>query len=140
VLSASPALICKNSNPVLHGISSSYAKFKMSLDTTNSNFVNAYILGNPLFFRGPRDKETLNLSFLMLSEAGDCSITRMTARDFLNVFGVKTRLELLIDSGLDTPVEGYVRLVRCLNHYVTRIRPNARNDGSNLSVLRDFFH
>jgi hypothetical protein len=138
VLSASPALICKNSNPVLHGISSSYAKFKMSLDTTNSNFVNAYILGNPLFFRGPGDKDTLNLSYLMLSEASDCNITGMTAQDFFNVHGVKTRLELLIDSGLDIPVEGYVRLVCCLNHYVTRIRPNARNDGSNLSVLRDF--
>jgi hypothetical protein len=74
----------------------------------------------------------------MLSEAGDCNITRMTAQDFFNVFGVKTRLELLIDSGLDIPVEGYVRLVRCLNHYVTRIRPNARNNSSNLSVLRDF--
>jgi hypothetical protein len=54
------------------------------------------------------------------------------------VNGIKTRLELLIDSGLDIPVEGYVRLVRCLNHYVTRLRPNARNDGSNLSILRDF--
>jgi hypothetical protein len=47
-------------------------------------------------------------------------------------------MELLIDSGLNIPVEGYVRLVRCLNHYVTMIRPNARNDGSNLSVLRNF--
>jgi hypothetical protein len=74
----------------------------------------------------------------MLPEAGDCSITSLTARDFFNVYGVKTRLELLIDCGLDIPVEGYVRLVRCLNHYVTRIRPNARKDGSNLSVLRDF--
>jgi hypothetical protein len=52
--------------------------------------------------------------------------------------GIKTRVELLIDSGLNISVEGYVRLVRSLNHYVTRLRPNARNDGSNLSVLRDF--
>jgi hypothetical protein len=138
VLSASPAVICKNANPVLHGISSSYAKFKLSLDSTNCNFLNAYILGNPLFFRGPGDKTTLNLSYLMLPEAGDCSISGITARDFFNVNGIKTRLELLIDSGLNIPVEGYVRLVRCLNHYVTRLRPNARNDGSNLSILRDF--
>jgi hypothetical protein len=58
VLSASPALICKDANPILHGISASYAKFKLSLDSTNSNFLNAYILGNPLFFRGPGDKNT----------------------------------------------------------------------------------
>jgi hypothetical protein len=138
VLSASPALISKNANPVVYGISSSYAKFKMSLDSTNCNFLNAYIIGNPLFFRGPGDKATLNLSYLMLPEAGDCSITGLAAREFFNVNGIKTRLELLIDSGLDIPVEGYVRLVRSLNHYVTRLRPNARNDGSNLCVLRDF--
>ncbi len=138
VLSASPALICKNANPVLHSISFSHAKFKLSLDSTNSNFLNAYILGNPLFFKGPGDKTTLNLSYLMLPEAGDCSISGITARDFFNVNGIKTRLELLIDSGLNIPVDGYVHLVRCLNHYVTRLRPNARNDGSNLSISRDF--
>ncbi len=138
VLSASPALICKDANPILHGISESFAKFKISLDSTNSNFLNAYILGNPLFFGGPGDKGTLNLSYLFLPEAGDCRISGITAREFFNVNGIKTRLELLIDSGLDIPVEGYVRLVRCLNHYVTRLRPNARNDGSNLSILRDF--
>jgi hypothetical protein len=82
----------------------------MSLDSTNCNFLNAYITGNPLFFRGPGDKATLNLSYLMLPEAGDCSITGLTAREFFNVNGIKTRLELLIDSGLDITVEGYVRL------------------------------
>jgi hypothetical protein len=138
VLSASPALICKDANPILYGISESFAKFKINLDSTNSNFLNAFILGNPLFFRGPGDKGTLNLSYLLLPEAGDCRISGITAREFFNVNGIKTRLELLIDSGLDIPVEGYVRLVRCLNHYVTRLRPNARNDGSNLSILRDF--
>jgi hypothetical protein len=138
VLSASPALICKDANPILHGISASFAKFKISLDSTNSNFLNAYILGNPLFFRGPGDKSTLNLSYLLLPEAGDCRISGITAREFFNVNGIKTRLELLIDSGLDIPLEGYVRLVRCLNHYVNRLRLNARNDGSNLSILRDF--
>jgi hypothetical protein len=138
VLSASPALICKDANPILYGISESFAKFKINLDSTNSNFLNAYILGNPLFFRGPGDKGTLNLSYLLLPESGDCCISGITAREFFNVNGIKTRLELLIDSGLDIPVEGYVRLVRCLNHYVTRLRPNARNDGSNLSILRDF--
>jgi hypothetical protein len=91
-----------------------------------------------MFFRGPGDKSKLNLSYLFLQEAGDCVITRMTAREFFNVNGLKTRLELLIDCGLDIPLEGYVRLVRCLNHYVTRLKPNTRNDGSAMCVKKDF--
>jgi hypothetical protein len=138
MLSASPNLIKKESNPVLYGISESYSKFRISLDSLNCNFVNAFIIGNPMFFRGPGDKSKLNLSYLFLQEAGDCVITRMTAREFFNVNGLKTRLELLIDCGLDIPLEGYVRLVRCLNHYVTWLKPNTRNDGSAMCVKKDF--
>jgi hypothetical protein len=138
VLSASPDLIKKESNPVLYGISESYSKFRISLDSSNCNFVNSFIIGNPIFFRGPGDKSKLNLSYLLLQEAGDCVITRMKARDFFNVNGIKTRLELLIEYGLDIPLEGFIRLVRCLNHYVTRLKPNTRNDGSALCVSKDF--
>jgi hypothetical protein len=108
------------------------------LDSLNCNFLNAFIIGNPIFFRGPGDKAKLNLSYLLLPEAGDCVITRLPAREFFNVNGIKTRLELLIDCGLDIPLEGYVRLVRCLNHYVTRLKPNTRNDGSAMCVKKDF--
>jgi hypothetical protein len=138
VLSVHPDLIKKDANPVLHGISSSYSQFRVALDSSNSNFLNAFLIGNPIFFRGPREKSTLNLSYLMLPEAGDCTITRLTAREFFNVNGIKTRLELLIDSGLDIPLEGYLRLARCLNHYANRLRPNARNNGSALCVKKDF--
>jgi hypothetical protein len=92
VLSACPDLIKKESNPVLYGISNSYSQFRISLDSLNCNFLNAFIIGNPIFFRGPGDKAKLNLSYLHLPEAGDCAITRMTAREFFNVNGVKTRL------------------------------------------------
>jgi hypothetical protein len=138
VLSVCPDLIKKEANPVLYGLSRSYSQFRTALDSSNSNFLNAFIIGNPMFFRGPGDKSTLNLSYLMLPEAGDCIITRLSAREFFNVNGIKTRLELLIDSGLDIPLEGYVRLARCLNHYANRLRPNTRNDGSALCVKRDF--
>jgi hypothetical protein len=138
VLSVCPDLIKKEANPVLYGISRSYSQFRTALDSSNSNFLNAFIIGNPMFFRGPGEKSILNLSYLMLPEAGDCIITRLSATEFFNVNGIKTRLELLIDSGLDIPLEGYVRLARCLNHYANRLRPNTRNDGSALCVKKDF--
>jgi hypothetical protein len=53
----------------------------------------------------------------------------------LKAWGV---LELLIDFGVDITLEGYIRLARCLNHYVTRLRPNNRNDGSCADVQSSF--
>jgi hypothetical protein len=63
-LSVHPDLIKKEANPVLYGISSSYSQFRVALDSSNSNFLNAFIIGNLMFFRGPREKSTLNLSYL----------------------------------------------------------------------------
>jgi hypothetical protein len=130
VLTAGTGLLKKSANPVLHGLSMSYENFRKNHDGTNCNFQSAFVLNNPMFFRGPGDKLPLNLSYLGLAETGDNPITRLTAREFFNVNGLKSRILLLIDYGVDISVVGYIRLARCLNHYVTRLRPNNRNDGS----------
>ncbi len=39
---------------------------------------------------------------------------------------------------MDISVDGYVLLARCLNHYVQRIRPNGRNNGSCSSIKEDY--
>jgi hypothetical protein len=65
-------------------------------------------------------------------------ICSMMAKEFFNVNGLRTRLDLNLTYGLDISVEGYVSLSRCLNHYVQRIRPNARNNGSSISIGDDY--
>jgi hypothetical protein len=44
----------------------------------------------------------------------------------------------LIDCWLDISLDGYAALARCLNHYVNRMRPNTRNNGSCTTVTMDF--
>jgi hypothetical protein len=56
----------------------------------------------------------------------------------MNMKGLKTRAELRMIFQLDLTVEGYGKLARCLNHYVTRLRPNRRNNGSSLSLTENF--
>ncbi len=62
----------------------------------------------------------------------------LTAKEFFNVNGLRTRQDLYLTYGIDISVDGYVLLARCLNHYVQRIRPNARNNGSCVSIEEDF--
>ncbi len=138
VLIASPEIIKKSANPILHGLSCSYARFRIGHDSLNNNFQTAFIMNNPIFFRGPRDKLTLTSTYLGLPETGDSIINSLTAKDFFNVQGLKSRLELLIDFQLDISLEGYAALARCLNHYVNRLRPNARNNGSCTYVTMDY--
>jgi hypothetical protein len=138
VLCAGPGLIKKSANPVLYGISSSYQKLRLSHDSLNSNFVNAFVFNNPIFFRGPGNKEILNPTFLDLPESGTNVIASLTARDFFNVNGVKTRMELEIEFNLTLSLQGYADLVRCLNHYVRRLKPNERNNGSITSISAEF--
>jgi hypothetical protein len=54
----------------------------------------------------------------------------MEARDFFNVNGLQTRIELNIMHGTNLSINGYSRLATCLNHYVRRLRPRIRNNGS----------
>jgi hypothetical protein len=138
VLIASPVIIKKSANPILYGLSCSYARFRTGHDSLNNNFQAAFIMNNPIFFRGPRDKLTLTSTYLGLPETGNSIINSLTAKDFFNVQGLKSRLELLIDFRLDISLDGYAALARCLNHYVNRMRPNTRNNGSCTTVTTDF--
>jgi hypothetical protein len=107
----------------------------MSHDSINSNFVNAFVLSNPIFIRGPGNKQSLTLSFLELPETGFSPLANLKARDFFNVNGIKRRQELAFDCDLNLSLTGYADLVRCLNHYVRRLKPNTRNNGSSTTLL-----
>jgi hypothetical protein len=73
-----------------------------------------------------------------LREGEKNAICSLTAKEFFNVNGLRTKLDLYLTYGIEISVDGYVLLARCLNHYVQRIRPNARNNGSCISVEEDF--
>jgi hypothetical protein len=138
VLCAGPGLIKESANPILHGISSSFQKVRLSHDSLNSNFTEALVLNNPIFFRGPGDKLPLTLTYLGLPENGESVMSSLSARSFFNVNGIKTRMELAFDYNLQIGIEGYVNLVNCLNHYVRRLKPNERNNGSRTSLSDEF--
>jgi hypothetical protein len=138
VLCAGPGIIKQSANPVLYGLSCSFQKLRLSHDSNNSNFVNALVLNNPIFFRGPGNKLPLTLSYLELPETGNSPMAHLTAREFFNVNGLKTRIELSMENNLHLTLTAYADLARCLNHYVRRLKPNERNNGSKTSLFDEF--
>jgi hypothetical protein len=104
----------------------------------HSNFTQALVLNNKIFTRGPLDKSTLNYTYLELDETAHSRISQLKARDFFNVNGLKTKLELYFEYGVNLTVTGYSRLCLCLNHYVRRLRPNNRNNGSARDICTEF--
>jgi len=138
VLCAGPHLICKDTNPILHGIASSYQRVRLSHDSLNSNFCESFVLNNPLLFRGPGNKLPLDLTYLGLAEGSYNVISGLKLANFFTVHGVKSRLELLVEYGLDIPIQGYAKLIQCTNHFVARMRPNHRNNGSADSFCNTF--
>ncbi len=116
VLCAGPGIIKQSANPILYGISCSFQKLRLSHDTTNSNFVNAFVLNNPIFFRGPGNKLPLTLSYLGLPETENSPLAYLMARNFFNVSDIKTRIEISMEYNLQLSISAYADLVRCLNH------------------------
>jgi hypothetical protein len=106
IFCAGPGIIKQSANTILYGVSCSFQKVRMSHDSINSNFVNAFVLNNPIFFRGPGNKQSLTLSFLELPQTGFSPLVNLKARDFFNVNGIKTRQELALDCDLNLSLTG----------------------------------
>jgi hypothetical protein len=104
----------------------------------HSNFAQATVFNNPIFFRGPGNKIPLDLDYLDIREGTSHPVCFLTAKEFFDNNGLRTRMDLAITYGLEISVESYVLLARCLNHYVARIRANRMNNGSSVSIRDEF--
>ncbi len=135
VLTASPNLIDPVANPILYGLSCSFEKLRIAHDSNNENFVKACIFNNPLFFRGKGDKLTLNATYLSLNEGQCLPIASITALEFFDTNGIKSSTDLARDYGLELGIQGYERLVKCLNHFVSKLKINKSNDGSKKTLV-----
>jgi hypothetical protein len=138
VLCAGPALISETANPILHNLATSYERIRIAHDSLHSNFTEACIVNNKLFFRGPGDKNVIDNYYLESNENDFRILASLPAREFFNVNGIKTRLEINMDFRINLSIESYVKLANCINHFVRRMRPQARNNGSRISFADNF--
>jgi len=138
VLCTGPNLFSPQHNPILHGLAVSYERFRLSHDQLHSNSIKAFIINNRLFTRGRGDNSLLDCTYLELDERAANKIAHMAAIDFFNVNGLKSRIEILIDSGFMIPLPAYVKIASCLNLFVRKMRPNGRSNGSSRTIMDEF--
>ncbi len=138
VLCTGPKLFSKTHNPILHGLATSYEVFRFSHDRMHSNCIRAFIINNTIFMREQGNRELLDNKYLELDERIVNKISSMTAMDFFNVNGLKTRMEVIIEFGFNLSVEAYAKIATSLNYFVRKMRPNNRNNGSVRSVTEEF--
>jgi hypothetical protein len=138
-LSLSHRIVNPNKNPILFGLASAFERLRVCHDSQNENFLKATVLNHPMFFRGARNKLTLDPEYLECE--GDL-VTRknLAALPIEKMFGQNgliTRVELRILWGVDLNLTGYANLCRSLNHFVNRLSVNRMNDGSSVSLRED---
>jgi hypothetical protein len=138
VLCTGPNLFSKNHNPILHGLAASYEKVRFSHDQLHSNSIRAFIVNNRTFTRERGDNRLIDFTYLELDERASHKIANMTAMDFFNVNGLKSRMEILIEFGTTVPVPAYIKIASCLNHFVRKMRPNNRSNGSSRFFVDEF--
>jgi hypothetical protein len=128
-----------NINPIIYGFGKAFEKLRTRHDGTNENYLHATVLYNPLIFRGPGDKLTLDPDYLEV--ANDLLICKklsaLTVGDCYGQFGFISRVEFRINFDIDLSLNGYANLGRAVNHFVNRLTVNPLNDGSSISLLNN---
>ena len=63
IFTINPADISRTEHPILHGLANSFFSFVEYFILQKNNFEHSYILNNPIFERGPKDKRILDTNF-----------------------------------------------------------------------------
>ncbi len=70
-----------------------------------------------------------------LNEGQSSVIANITALELFDTNGIKSSNDLSRFYGLDLGVQGYERLVKCLNHFVSKLKISKTNDGSKKTLI-----
>jgi hypothetical protein len=126
-----------NLHPVLYGFGKSIEKLRTCHDSSNENYLHATVLYNPLIFRGPGNKLTLDPDYLELGEDPELckKVARLTVDDCYGQYGFITRAELRIVHDIELSITGYANLGQAVNHFVNRLSVHAINDGTSISLF-----
>ena len=126
-----------NLHPIIFGLGKAFEKLRTCHDSTNENYLHATIFFNPMIFRGPGDKLTLDPEYLDAADNPDLcrKLARLTVDDCYGQFGFISRVEFRILHGIDLTVNAYANLGKAVNHFVNRLSVNAINDGTSLPLL-----
>jgi len=135
-LSLSWRNIDPNINPIIYGLGKAFERLRTCHDGSNENYRFATILYNPLIFRGPGDKLTLDPVYLEAeNDSALCAkLSKLTVDDCYGQFGFISRAEFRVTHNIDLTITAYANLGRAVNHFVNRLTVNPINDGTSVPL------
>ncbi len=126
-------------HPILCNLAKSYERVRILFDKKNENYHYAAIFNHPMLFREPRDKETLDPTYLEIDN-NPMLIQKFASQELQNFCGpdgVLTRAELW-RAGLQLSVTGYVRLSNSLLCFLERIDVDRNTNGESSTIFDTF--
>ena len=129
-----PNVVSPLQNPILFGISNSFAKFNKVFSGSGHNFFKAYILNNPVFCKNKNDLSAIDMSVFNRS-ANFFAISRLRFCDFLNADSVKTLAALNAKYNLNLNPASYLRICGALFFNKNRLKNSSPVEDS----IEDFF-
>ncbi len=134
VLAFSPQNTDPVRHPILINLAKSYERVRILFDKKNENYHYAAIFNHPMLFREPRDKQTLDPTYLEI-ENNPMLIQKFASQELQNFCGpdgVMTR------AGLQLTVTGYVRLSNALLCFLERIDVDRNTNGESSKIFETF--
>jgi hypothetical protein len=121
----------------LYGLGAAFERLRICHDSANENFLKAFVMHNPLIFRGRGDKNILTTDYLECVDNPQLEkkLANLTFKQCFGHEGLLTRVEMRFINEIDIPVSGYAKLGRALTHYVNRINANRLNDGTSTRLF-----
>ena len=126
-------------HPILFNLAKSYERVRILFDKKNENYHYAAIFNHPMLFREPRDKQTLDPTYLEIDN-NPMLIQKFASQElqsFCGPDGVLTRAELW-RAGLQLSVTGYVRLSNALLCFLDRIDVDRNTNGESSTIFDTF--
>jgi hypothetical protein len=115
-LTPDPDLLCQNGNPILYNLVTSFREFSTKFYLTANNFLDSFILNNPLFSTDDGFPYTLRTNFwLQNGKTNLAKLSRLRVRDFLHDGKMKSFVNINDAHDLNLSFTTYIRLTGLMN-------------------------
>ena len=140
VFTTNPKEISPRTHPILHSLAESFSSFSKIFTSLDNNYLEAFILNNPIFLRNGNSELYLDNAFFQDSGSGNIYLmARMKFKDFFQNGVFKSLHDLNSNSLLNLNFTTYFRLRAALLFFLSTINHDSTLPSTSLNSLLSSF-
>jgi hypothetical protein len=138
-LTPDPELLCQSGNPILYNLVQSFRTFSHEFYLSDNNFLDSYILNNPLFCLEEGFPYTLRTKFWLQNGTTNLAkLSRLKVRDFLVDGKMRSFFNLNAQYEVNLSFTTYIRLTGLTNRALKRYLKMEKKSTSLMVFLNGF--